>query len=287
MQDDLGVAARLEDRAVADELVAQLARVDEIAVVRDGDLSVRAVDQERLRVLELALAGRRVARVADGRCGRQRLERRLVERLGDLAHAARTRIRFAVGGGDAGALLAAVLERVEAEVGEVGGLGMSEDAEDAALVFEFVHPSPPAAAALAAPAAFAPDASHFYVRLPPARSTPVERGRPDLLGFGAAQSIAALRLADDARAAAADPAAGTPRSPPSPNGRDAVLAPKRRPATPTRRRAPASLQAARCPPRCRLTADAAVSNVHSASVTGQAAIRAVVRGLNHRPPRPR
>ena len=43
----------LEDRAVADELVAQLAGVDEVAVVGDGDLAVRAVDQERLRVLEL------------------------------------------------------------------------------------------------------------------------------------------------------------------------------------------------------------------------------------------
>ena len=77
MQDDFGVAARLEDRAVADELVAQLARVDEVAVVGDGDLAVGAVDQERLRVLELALAGGRVARVADGEVPGQRLERLL------------------------------------------------------------------------------------------------------------------------------------------------------------------------------------------------------------------
>ena len=48
------------------------------------------------------------------------------------------RMLLAVGGGDAGALLPAVLQRVEAEVGEVGGLGVPEDAEDAALVFEFV-----------------------------------------------------------------------------------------------------------------------------------------------------
>ena len=42
-----------------------------------------------------------------------------------------------------GALLAAVLQRVQAEVGHVGRFGVAEDAEDAALVFEFVeHVSP-------------------------------------------------------------------------------------------------------------------------------------------------
>ena len=32
-----------------------------------------------------------------------------------------------------------MLQRVEAEVGQVGGLGVAEDAEDAAFVFEFVE----------------------------------------------------------------------------------------------------------------------------------------------------
>ena len=45
----------------------------------------------------------------------------------------------AVGRGDAGALLPAVLQRVEPEVGHVGRFGMAEDAEDAALVLEFVQ----------------------------------------------------------------------------------------------------------------------------------------------------
>ena len=40
---------------------------------------------------------------------------------------------------DAGALLPAMLQRVEAEVGQVGRFGMAEDAEDAALVFEFIE----------------------------------------------------------------------------------------------------------------------------------------------------
>ena len=122
MQDDFGVAAGLEDRAVADQLVAQLAGVDEVAVVRDGDLAVRAVDQERLRVLELALARGRIARVPDRDVPGQRLQRLLVERFGHVPHRARDAQLLAVGAADAGALLAAMLERVEAEVGEVGGL---------------------------------------------------------------------------------------------------------------------------------------------------------------------
>ncbi len=57
---------RLEDRALAHEVVLQLLRVDEIAVVRDGDLAVRAVDQDRLGVGEAALSGGGIARVTDG-----------------------------------------------------------------------------------------------------------------------------------------------------------------------------------------------------------------------------
>ena len=136
VEDDFGVAARLKDRPVAHELVAQLAGVDEVAVVGHGDLAVGAIDQEWLRVLELALAGRRIARVADSDMPRQSLERVLVERLGDLPHRARNPELLAVGRSDAGALLPSMLERIQAEVGEVGGLGMPEDSEDAALVFK-------------------------------------------------------------------------------------------------------------------------------------------------------
>ena len=73
VQQHFGVARRLENRALRDQHVAQLLRVDQVAVVPDGDLAVRAVDQDRLRVLEPALAGRGVAHVADGaRAGQPR-----------------------------------------------------------------------------------------------------------------------------------------------------------------------------------------------------------------------
>ena len=132
--------AGLKNRSVADELVAQLERVDEVAVVADGDLTVGAVDEERLGVLELALARGRIARVPDRDVAGERLERLFVERLGDLAHRARDAELLAVGGGNAGALLPAVLERVKAKVGEVGGLGVPEDSKNTALVFKWHFP---------------------------------------------------------------------------------------------------------------------------------------------------
>ena len=56
MKDDFRVAARLENRAAADELVAQFSRIDEVAVMANGNLTMGAVNQERLGVLDVALA---------------------------------------------------------------------------------------------------------------------------------------------------------------------------------------------------------------------------------------
>ncbi len=136
---------------LADQLVAQLAGVHQVAVVPDRDLPVGAIDQKRLRVLELALAGGRVAGVADGEVAGQRTERLLAECVGDLAHRARDAQLVAVGRGNAGALLAPVLQRVQAEIREVGRLRMAENAEDTALVFKGHSLGPPVLAFVAAP----------------------------------------------------------------------------------------------------------------------------------------
>jgi hypothetical protein len=65
VQQHLGIAARLEDRAGTHELVPELARIDEVAVVRDSNLSVCAVDKERLCVAQPAFTGGRVSRMTD------------------------------------------------------------------------------------------------------------------------------------------------------------------------------------------------------------------------------
>ena len=65
----------------------------------------------------------------------QRVERGLVEDLRDQAHVLVDQDLFAVADRDAGGLLAAVLERVEPEVGELGDLFTGRpDAEDPARV---------------------------------------------------------------------------------------------------------------------------------------------------------
>ena len=136
MQQHLGVARRLEDRSFAHEHLAQFLRVDQIAVVADGDFAVGAVDQNRLRVLDAAVAGRRIAHVADGAHAGEPVDRRFVEVVGDVAEGLVDLQSAAVRGRDADGFLAAMLQRVQPEIGQVGGLGVAVDAEDAALFFE-------------------------------------------------------------------------------------------------------------------------------------------------------
>ena len=138
VEQQLGVARALEDRALALELGADLLRVDEVPVVGDRDGADRALEVEGLRVLDPRLAGSRVAGVADGRVTRQLLQGLCVEHVRNEAHPFVEEDLALVEGGDAGRLLPAVLKGMDAEVREIGGLGMAKDAEDAALVVELV-----------------------------------------------------------------------------------------------------------------------------------------------------
>ena len=56
---------------------------------------------------------------------------------------------LAVGGGDAGRFLAAMLEGVEAEIGLAGGVGVAVDGDYAAFFVEVVGPSACEASSLA------------------------------------------------------------------------------------------------------------------------------------------
>src|SRR5207237_10624758 len=65
LRHDLGVARGREPHALARELIAEVARVDAVAVVRDRELAEPvARDHQRLRVLDARAAGRRVAGMA-------------------------------------------------------------------------------------------------------------------------------------------------------------------------------------------------------------------------------
>ena len=124
------VGARLQLASVDVELVEldghlgdqllQLAGVGQVAVVAQRDGSVGGGPEGRLGVVPGAGAGRGVARVTDREVALERRERGLVEDLRDQAHVLVDEDLAAVADRDAGRLLAAVLQRVEAVVGQLG-----------------------------------------------------------------------------------------------------------------------------------------------------------------------
>ena len=138
VQDDFGIAGGLEDGAFAFQILAKLGRVSDVAVMGDGDASFITGDGEGLGVEQHGIAGGGVTGVADGNISGQAAQNFRREQVGDTAHAAVVVNLAAVAGGDAGAFLAAVLERVQAEVGDVGGLGMAVDGEDSAFFVQLV-----------------------------------------------------------------------------------------------------------------------------------------------------
>ena len=117
--DDLRVGGAAEVDPALAQLVVELDRVGQVAVVGERHLAA-VVAPDRLRVLPRAAAGGRVADVADRHVAVERPQLLLVEDLGDEPGVAQGGDVAALAGGDPGRLLAAVLERVEGEVGEAG-----------------------------------------------------------------------------------------------------------------------------------------------------------------------
>ncbi len=136
VQEHLGVRGRREEGALAFERGPDLPRVHEVAVVPEGQRAPPRGEDERLSVGEQRGPRRRVADVADRRPARQAREPRLAEDVGDVAHLPLDVDLPLVERRDPGRFLAAVLEGVEAEVRQVGGIVRVADAEDAAFVRE-------------------------------------------------------------------------------------------------------------------------------------------------------
>ena len=135
MQDHLGVGGRLHDRAFAHQLAAQREAVGEVAVVADGEAAAFEFGEQRLHVAQDGFAGGRIAHMADRRGAGQAVDHLAPgEVVADQAEAALGVEALAVEGDDAGRFLAAVLQRVQAERGDGGGVGMAEDAEHAAFL---------------------------------------------------------------------------------------------------------------------------------------------------------
>ena len=90
-----------------------------------GKLAVHAFDNNRLRVGDQTLAGSGVADMPDGKRPGKLCQRVAIERLVHIAHRFVMTNNRSVRRSNAGALLAPMLKRIKAEVGEIRGLGMT------------------------------------------------------------------------------------------------------------------------------------------------------------------
>ena len=131
VQHDLAVGGRREPDAPFEQLPPQLRRVDQVAVVGEGQGPVHRLDHVGLGVAQPLRAGRGVAGVADGEVAGHGSQVLLGEDLADEAHPLVHVGGAPVAGDDAGCFLAPVLQGVEGEEGEAGdGLARGADGED-------------------------------------------------------------------------------------------------------------------------------------------------------------
>ena len=139
VDDDLGVAGRLEQAAAPHQLPAQLVGVRQIAVVADREPAEIEIGEQRLDVAQRDLAGRRIAHMADRhRAGQARDDVLRAEIVADQTGAAMRAELLAVIGDDAGRLLAAMLQRMQPERGQRRRVGMPENPENAAFLVETI-----------------------------------------------------------------------------------------------------------------------------------------------------
>ena len=128
----------MEQAAFVFEVAAQQLRIDDVAVVRQREIARVVTEKERLDVLNAAAAGRGVTHVADGHRTFQGRQLLFVENLGhqslalDAAEGA-----VLIHRNDAGTLLPAVLQGVEAVVSQRRGVRHPVDAEHPALLVQF------------------------------------------------------------------------------------------------------------------------------------------------------
>ena len=105
----------------------------------DREAAGLELGEQRLDVAQHGVAGRRIAHMADRRASRQAVDgRRIREVVADQPLPALRVEPDAVESDDAGGLLAAMLQRMEAKRGDGGGVRMVKNAEDAALLAQSV-----------------------------------------------------------------------------------------------------------------------------------------------------
>ena len=145
VEEDLGVERGLEDRARALEPLAELARVDQVAVVGKRQRSAAVDHAQRLGVLERDAARRGVTVVADRERSRQPRQQGVVEHVRHQPQPLVTvELPALVARDDARGFLPAVLQRVQPESHHLGGMRHPHGAEHPALLAPSLLRRPPA-----------------------------------------------------------------------------------------------------------------------------------------------
>ena len=151
VDEHLAVHRRLEQAAAPHQRPAQGGGVGEVAVVPDSEAAEFEIGEQRLHVAQHRLTGGGVAVVADGaRAWQLGHDPGVREVLADQAEAAMGVEAATVVGDDTRRFLAAVLQSVQAEGGDGGGVGTVPDAEYATFFmrlvvvdFDFLHQETP------------------------------------------------------------------------------------------------------------------------------------------------
>src|SRR3546814_8257527 len=106
MDDDFGIAGRLENRTATDQRLVQRRRVGNIAIMGDGETARGQIGEQGLNVAQRGFAGRRVSDMADRRQALHLTHDVVaVEIAGDMPHRAAGTTYLAVKGGDSSGFL--------------------------------------------------------------------------------------------------------------------------------------------------------------------------------------
>ena len=139
VDEHLAVGGGLEQAAAPDQRTAQDHGVGKVAVVRDRQAAELEIGEQRLHVAQHGVAGGGIAVVADRTGARQAgHDARVGEIVADQAHPLVAPQLLAVEAGDAGRGLAPVLQRVQRERGDRGGVGAVPHADHGAFLMRMV-----------------------------------------------------------------------------------------------------------------------------------------------------
>src|SRR5205814_9825015 len=110
----------------------------QVAAVADGDLAMLTCDGERLAFAHRDFSGGGITNVTNRAGAGQAIEGWLIESFRDIAHRALSHQTLAVGRDHAARFLAAMLQRVQAEISQARGFGVAVNAKHATLFTKFV-----------------------------------------------------------------------------------------------------------------------------------------------------